>query len=291
MSGLLTGKRVLITKSPEEAGVAFDMIESAGGEFIPFPAINVTPVEDFAEFDSKIRDLDNFDYLIFTSANAVKVFAGRVKELDINLNYDNLNYDNLDYDNPDCNNPDCMNIEVICTGSKTAKACVLYGIPAIHPPEIFSAGGILDFLNDKNIKNIINIKNKNILIPCSKLSGNELKTGLEKLGGNVTQIPIYEVAETPADDLSRQIKLISERKPDVFAFTSPSNFRNFISIMNIDKPSDYFVNSIVAAIGPTTKASIIKSNVNVDLLPNTFTLEELVKSIIDNYKFKMRRKN
>ncbi len=255
MSGQIAGKRVLITKSQQEAGEAFNIIELAGGEVVPFPAIKIEPAGDFSRFDAIVRDLENYDYLIFSSANTVKVFAGRIRQSNIN--------------------PDYERIEVICTGSKTAEACNIYGIPVSIVPEEFSAGGIINFMSGTSIKS------KKIFIPCSELAGNELKTGLEELGGIVTQIPVYNVAGMPESQLSRQIELISERKPDVFAFTSPSNFRNFISIMGIDNPAEYFADSIVAAIGPTTEKSVAAININVEIVPAIYTLEALAESIIN----------
>ena len=79
-------------------------------------------------------------------------------------------------------------------------------------------------------------------------------------------------------NLYRQnIEQLNSRKPDVFIFTSPSTFENFLLIMNINNPVSYFKNYDVAAIGPTTKSAIENSKVKVSIMPDEFTIKGLGK--------------
>jgi uroporphyrinogen-III synthase len=80
------------------------------------------------------------------------------------------------------------------------------------------------------------------------------------------------------------IEQLNSSKPDLFIFTSPSTFENFLQIMKIEDPVKFFKGYLVAAIGPTTRASIEERKVRVDIIPDEFTIEGLAKAIVDHYK-------
>jgi uroporphyrinogen-III synthase len=68
----LNGKYIAITRPSEQAKKLSALIEVAGGTPILFPLIAITPLEDYALFDEAISQIDNFDWAIFISSNAVQ---------------------------------------------------------------------------------------------------------------------------------------------------------------------------------------------------------------------------
>lgn len=257
MEQVLKNIKILITRSLDDSKDIFEFLEMAGAEVVPFPAIKISPTENFNRFDLEVENLAKFEYLIFTSGNACRVFSNRIKELGIA--------------------PDYSNTIVVATGSKTAEVCREYGIQPNLVPEEFSAEGVTNILSE------IDLTDKKVFIPSSELARTELKESLSALGASVLQLPIYRVTTTPRTELDEQISSITKTKPDLFSFTSPSNFKNFLTIMGIDNPSDYFEESVVAAIGKTTKNAIKEFNVNVDLVPDSFTIDAMAEAIIEKY--------
>lgn len=73
---------------------------------------------------------------------------------------------------------------------------------------------------------------------------------------------------------------------DLFIFTSPSTFENFIQIMDLNNPVNYFKKFDIAAIGPTTRSAIESKKVKVNIIPDEFTIDGLVKKVIEYYKTK-----
>jgi uroporphyrinogen III methyltransferase/synthase len=85
------------------------------------------------------------------------------------------------------------------------------------------------------------------------------------------------------DEVKKHLERLINSKPDLFIFTSPSTFENFVSILGITIPAKYFTDFDIAAIGPTTKAAIEARGVKVDIMPPEFTMDGLVKAVINYY--------
>src|ERR1700675_685288 len=81
----LAGKRVVITRAEFQSAALDAALKAQGAEVISLPLIQILPPLDFAPLDSALRDLANFDWLIFTSQNAVTAVADRLATLDTNF--------------------------------------------------------------------------------------------------------------------------------------------------------------------------------------------------------------
>lgn len=256
MSSSLKNKVIVITRSSDQASESVKKLESLGAKVISFPTIKVVPIKVFNHFDTYAEKLSTFDYIVFTSENAVKYSAKRLKESEISI-------------------PD--KVKVVCVGNKTADKCEEYNIVVDIIPDDFSAKGLLKYFEPQNILE------KKFFIPSSEIARDELKMGLIKQGAEVIQTPIYDVAETDEEENQKNKKLIAENKTDLFIFTSPSTFNNFIKILEIENPKNYFKDFDVAAIGPTTAKAIEDRGVRVNVTPESFTMDELVDATIEYY--------
>lgn len=257
MNKPLLNKNIVITRSAVQSDSSIKLFEELGASVLQFPTISIIDPSSFELFDNAVTNLANFDYLIFTSANAVKSFSKRITDLSIS--------------------PDLTKIKVIVTGSKTSESCREEKIKTdIIPPE-YSARSIIE-----SVKNDIN--GKKVFIPCSAIARDELSEGLSEAGAEVTKVPVYDVGLPEVNDVENKIVKLNQNKHDVFIFTSPSTFENFLTIMKIDKPEDYFEGSIIAAIGTTTETAINKHGLITDIVPKVFTMEALADAIVKYFE-------
>jgi uroporphyrinogen III methyltransferase/synthase len=70
----------------------------------------------------------------------------------------------------------------------------------------------------------------------------------------------------------------------VITFTSSSTVRNFISMLNapdLADLADLLAKVTVACIGPVTAQTAIKAGLRVDLVAREYTVEGLVKALVD----------
>src|SRR5439155_972812 len=74
----LFGKRILVTRPREQAIEFVELLESFGAEAIEAPMIRIAPPEDYGPLDDACRNISEFDWIVFSSANAVDIFMSRL---------------------------------------------------------------------------------------------------------------------------------------------------------------------------------------------------------------------
>jgi uroporphyrinogen-III synthase len=81
MADLPPGFGVLVTRPSGQAGELRRLIEASGGEAVMAPLLEITPVAGDSPGACRLARLDNFDWLVFVSPNAVRcAFALRGTE-------------------------------------------------------------------------------------------------------------------------------------------------------------------------------------------------------------------
>ncbi len=246
--------KILITRREAEAAEFKSALASVEADIVYFPALKMKELENDAVREM-FENVESFDFIVFTSANAVKYFLKLKEKYSAKINL--------------------RKISVACTGKKTAEYCLSQNIRVDVLPNNYSAAGLLEFFEANKING------KRFLIPCSSLAREELPEGLKRLGAFVEKTPIYEVGLPEAPEIKGAIECVVEKKPDIFAFTSPSSFMNFLKLLNIENSKKYFLASTIAAIGSTTQKAIEKQGLKVDIVPLQFTLEQLGKTIVE----------
>ena len=76
----------LISTRPYEKNIAlFKELENENILLLNYPLTEIKALEDYAEFDLILSNLNNYQHIIFISTNAVNSFAKRLKNLKIKL--------------------------------------------------------------------------------------------------------------------------------------------------------------------------------------------------------------
>ncbi len=248
----LKDKIILVTKSASECKNSLQKLIDEGAELIYFPTIKIIPVYTHENIIELIDNIREFEYIIFTSANAVDIFSEIIEKYNLDLS----------------------RTKIAVVGKATAEACRTRGLYIHLIPEEFNARGLIKKFSE------IGINNQKILIPGSLLSREELKLGLTELGADVKTLLIYDVVTNDLNELKNEYQIITSKKPDILIFTSPSSFENYIKLVNINDMRNYFNNTVVCAIGPTTEFEIRSYDVNVNIVPEMYTLEGVADAII-----------
>ncbi len=72
MTALPSGFAVLVTRPVRQAEPLCKLIEEFGGQAVRFPLLEIVPAEESDAGPRRLRCLENLDWLIFVSANAVR---------------------------------------------------------------------------------------------------------------------------------------------------------------------------------------------------------------------------
>ncbi|GAB4289050.1 MAG: hypothetical protein Kow0098_06790 [Ignavibacteriaceae bacterium] len=254
----LKNKTIVLSRAVDQSEQSANLFKVLGADVIVFPTLEIVPPTDWKQFDEVVKKFNRINFVVFTSVHAVEMFSRRCAELNVR--------------------PDFSNVKVVAVGNKTASACKERDIPVDIIPEKFSSEGVIKALE------IYDVRNKVIFIPRSAIGREELPAVLEQRGAVIKPVPVYNVTIPPYERTKAYIEKLKESDPDLFVFTSPSTFDNFIKILNINDAREFFRNFVVAAIGPTTKKAIEKKGVKVNILPEEFTLDGLIKAITDFYR-------
>jgi len=74
----LAGARILVTRPAHQARELVSAFTELGAAVLTQPAIEISPPDDWGPVDRALRDLDRFDWLVFSSANGVRHLLERL---------------------------------------------------------------------------------------------------------------------------------------------------------------------------------------------------------------------
>ena len=77
----LAGRTVLITRARAQSAQTTARLESLGASVIYCPTIEIAPPTSWTALDASIKELEEYDWIVFTSANAVEFFFSRLWQI------------------------------------------------------------------------------------------------------------------------------------------------------------------------------------------------------------------
>ena len=251
----LTGKRVLVTRARQQASALSRLLADRGALPVELPAIAVQNIEENEELERALRDIDAFDWLVFTSVNGVESF------------FDKLYIMHLDARK-------LMNVGIAAIGPATAEALKSKGVIADYMPAEFTSRGLLEGWKKQPVSG------KTFLLPRADIADKELVKGLEEMGAVVEDLPVYRT--TPdADAIGKAKDALLEGKIDVITFTSSSTVSN---LMDSLRGEQIDLNGVkIACIGAKTAETAEKAGLKVDILAKEATIPGLVEAIEEFY--------
>lgn len=81
----LSGRRILVTRAAHQVGKLSEGLRALGAEPVEVPVIEIRPPESYDALDAALLQIDEYDWLLFTSANAVAFFQVRAMDLGVPL--------------------------------------------------------------------------------------------------------------------------------------------------------------------------------------------------------------
>jgi uroporphyrinogen III methyltransferase/synthase len=264
----LFGKRVVVTRTREQASELVNLLENFGAECIEFPTISLEPVHSYEILDRALAEIDTYQWILFTSINAVDYFFKRLFDLGKDVRY-------------------LKGPRIAAVGRITAEALANRGIKADLLPEEFTGDGLAETLIKTGVKNL------RILIPRALKAREILPQSLSSAGADVTVAPVYQnvlPASSTGEQLKEELSLaLQEKTVDMVTFTSSSTVKNFAALMDIETPEEMhrlMSGVAVATIGPVTAKTAENLGLKIDVQPTEYTIPNLVDSIVTYFTSK-----
>ena len=245
----LFGKRILVTRARAQASEFADLLEANGAEVIQFPTIKIQPIESV-----DIPAPDKYDWVIFTSVNAVEIFYERLRE----------------------NGKDARAFggsNICAVGTKTVEALNRIGIHPDFVPSHSRGSAIATEIGD--------VSGKKILLPRAKIATADLPNGLREKGACVDDVPLYDTLKVASENQDIIEADLFKGRIDLVTFTSSSTVTNFLEMFSAHAPAVLLANVKVAVIGPTTQKTAVENSVHVDVVAKEASVESLVDAIVE----------
>ena len=248
----LFGKRILVTRARAQASGFADLLEANGAEVIQFPTIKIQSLD---VDNTYIRTINKYDWVIFTSVNAVEIFYERLRE----------------------NGKDVRmfgGTKICAVGPKTVEALNDIGIQPDFVPT-HSRGSVI-------AAEIEDISGKKILLPRAKIATADLPNGLREGGAVVDDVPLYDTVKVTSKDHETIETDLLKGRIDLVTFTSSSTVTNFLEMFPAHAPTVLFADVKVAVIGPTTQKTAMEYGIQVDVMAKEASVESLVEAVIES---------
>jgi uroporphyrinogen III methyltransferase / synthase len=185
----LFGKRVVVTRSREQASVLVSRLRELGADVVEIPTIEIVePADGGAALRGAAKRVGAYDWVVFTSARAVERFMPLLRDA-----------------------RSLAGIDVAAVGSATALALAERGIAADLVPDRFVAEALVEAFAEGHGR---------VLIPQAADARDVLANGLRDKGWEVDVVEAYA---------TRPVVLRGPVEADAITFTSSSTVTNFVA--------------------------------------------------------------
>jgi uroporphyrinogen III methyltransferase/synthase len=258
-SGPLAGKRIVVTRAPEQASELIRALETLGAEVLLLPTVGFAPAEDPAELDAAFARLADFDWILFTSQNAVRFFGSRWLET-----------------GRERTALGSVRGRIAAVGSATARALAAEGMKVNYVAQTQSGESLATELRDS-------MRGKQVLLPRSDRVDDRLPSALREAGATVYEVTAYRTLRP--ETLDPEI-LAGLRRAEIAAivFASPSAFHNLAAFVPQADLAALSTQVQFAAIGSTTARALREGGVRVAIESNDSSSAGLADAIAKYYQ-------
>ena len=250
----LANKRILITRTRHQASDLAAQLEALGATTILIPTIEIAPPSSFAALDAALTCLRTYDWLLFTSANAVEAFHRRAQFLHLTQ----------------------LPKHIAVIGPATLRAANQIGLTVDLLPPQYVAESLAESLQHE-------APGKSFLLVRAAEARDTIPEALTAAGATVTIAEAYR-NELPIDSIPALQQLFNSpaNYPDAITFTSASTVRNLCNLLeaaNLKLPP----NITLASIGPITSEALRTLGHEPTLEAAEPTIPALVESLLGHF--------
>jgi uroporphyrinogen-III synthase len=253
----LAGKRVVVTRALEQSQSLVDALRNAGAEPVLLPLVAFAPADNLEELDACLRNSARFDWVFFTSQNALRAVKERCAALELPL-------DKVFAD-----------IKIAAVGPATAEAVTAAGLTVNFISRIHTGVALAEELSAETQK-------KRVLVPRSDRANPDLIEVLNLHGWQVTPVVAYRTISPNSDSPDLQGSLL-HGGADAILFFSPSAVHHLRDLFGTQRFRDLSHQSVFVAIGPVSEAALKAESVGRILLAADTTVAAAIATLSEYF--------
>lgn len=241
----LAGLRIVVTRAQHQAEELAQPLRERGANVILLPVIGIAAPNDPEPLCQAARS-EAYEWIIFTSANAVAAFASEIKK----------------------NSRPCT-ARIATVGAATREAAEAHGFTVQLVPEKYVVESLVDAFVPYQLRG------SRFLIPSAALTRDVIAPALRKLGAQVDVVEAYRNI-VPPEAAEQAQSVFRTLHPDWVTFASSSAAANLWNLVG----AEVLRRSKIASIGPVTSETVSQLGLTVNAEANPHTIEGLVEALI-----------
>jgi uroporphyrinogen-III synthase len=257
VSGSLAGKRIIVTRSPEQARDIVEGFAILGAIVFILPAVSFSEPVDTGPLDTAIAALASYDWVLLTSANAAKFFASRCRTLLAAA-------------------PLAASPRYAAVGPATASAATAEGFRVEYVAREYRGIALGRELGPA-------VSGRKVLLPRSDRANQELPQALAAQGASVVQVVAYRTGGLGAHE-ARVAEIFRAAEIDVVSIFSPSALANLQAEFGHGTLRRVAARAAFAAVGPATAGAIREAGLPVAIVAKEATAWSLVRAVSDYFE-------
>jgi uroporphyrinogen III methyltransferase/synthase len=242
----LRGQRIVVTRALHQAEELAAPLRELGAEPLLLPLIGIAPPDDPAPLRNAASQADAYDWIIFTSANAVAAFLAEVQETG-----------------------EWLRPRIATIGPATREAAENYGLRVELTPESYIAEALAEAFRPYPLDG------KRILIPSAAVTRDVVPNELRRRGAEVDVVAAYQNV-IPHQAPQQAAEIFANPLPDWITFASSSAVNHLLALVPIDTIQEIKI----ATIGPATSATALEQGLTVSAEALKHTVPGLIEAMI-----------
>ena len=253
----LAGKRIVITRSAAQSELLARELSARGAIPVVVPLVAFADPEDFALLDAAIAEIQRFDWMILTSAQAVRALVKRSGELKRGLI------------------PGGSKLRIACVGPVTAETARQAGLSVDYVAGTHTGEALAEELGKR-------LKGAKVFLPRSDRANPDLPPALKRHGAQVTEVIAYRTLR-PTDVDQRNLGQIADGGADAVLFFSPSAVQYFSELFGSEQLRGLQDKLAITAVGHVTANALRQAGVSRIVLARDTTAAAVLESLEENF--------
>ncbi|HEY1580316.1 MAG TPA: uroporphyrinogen-III synthase [Terracidiphilus sp.] len=224
----LAGRRILVTRAAHQAGKLSEGLRAVGAEPVEVPVLEIQPPASYGSLDAALRRISTYDWLIFTSFNAIPPFQVRAKDLGVDLAG--------------------LRAKIAAVGKATAQAVEMFlHLKVSVTPRDYVAESLLEALSDR-------VSGQRVLLARAEIARDLIPDTLRATGAIVDAVDAYQNAIPK--DAPDELRAALAGHVDAATFTSSSSATHLAEVAHAAGVAFPLGGVKAISIGPITSATL-----------------------------------
>jgi uroporphyrinogen-III synthase len=253
----LAGRRVVVTRAAEQCQPVIEALREVGAEAVLLPLVAFAAVENPDELDECLKGVRRFDWIFFTSQNAVRALQERARKTGTSLEQS------------------FSGAKIAAVGLATADAVRAAVLNVDYVSKVHNGVALAEELAGE-------VRGKSVFLPRSDRANPDLVTALQRHGAIVKTVVAYKTV-APDVEAGTAEEILAKGGVDAVLFFSPSAVHHLREILGSERFRELSERAAFVAIGPVSEKALREERVDRILVAADTTVAATTSTLTEYF--------